>query len=146
MITPEQRGAIAREAKEWIGTPFRARSMLKGAGCDCATLAVGIYRATGMLPDTFELPGQYSVHFGLHTDDDIYLRMAQKWLTEISAGEAKPGDLVVLKLGRTWSHGAILLSWPMAIHASERHGSQYVNIEIDPPFRRREKRFFTPAV
>lgn len=145
-MTKEQRDAVVAEARSWIGTPFRARSMTRGAGCDCATLAAGVYLATAMLPDNFQMPKQYSVHFGLHTDDEIYLRMAREWLQEIPAGEAKPGDLILLHLGRTWSHGAILIDWPMAINADERNGARYVNIEIDPPFRRREKRFFTPKV
>jgi cell wall-associated NlpC family hydrolase len=150
MITDEQRRAIIAEAKTWLGTPFRARSMVKGAGCDCATFAVGVYRATGMLPEDFELPKQYSVHFGLHAEKpeelDFYLRFAREAMLEIPAGEAKPGDLLVLNLARTWSHGGILLDWPMVIHAEERNGVRISNMEIDPPFRRREKKFFTPIV
>ena len=120
--------------------------MMKGAGCDCATLPVAVYQATGIFPKDFPFPKQYSVHFGLHSTDDVYLRMAREWMDEISPGEAKPGDLIILNLARTWSHGAILIDWPMVIHADERNGVRMCNMEIEPPFRGRDKKFLTPRL
>ena len=36
---------IVREARSWIGTPYRHQGALKHAGADCLGLIRGVYRA-----------------------------------------------------------------------------------------------------
>ena len=46
---------IAAAARSWIGTPFHHRASLKGVGCDCIGLVLGVWREIGG-PGDVELP------------------------------------------------------------------------------------------
>lgn len=39
--------AVVRAARSWIGTPYVHRASVKGAGCDCLGLVLGVRRETG---------------------------------------------------------------------------------------------------
>lgn len=39
--------AIASEAEQWIGTPFRWQGAVRGVGCDCRGLVAGVAKACG---------------------------------------------------------------------------------------------------
>lgn len=41
--------AVVREAREWIGTPYVPQARVKGIGCDCVGLIVGVGEQTGLL-------------------------------------------------------------------------------------------------
>lgn len=41
--------AVVREAREWLGTPYRHQARLRGVGVDCVGLIVGVGLATGAL-------------------------------------------------------------------------------------------------
>ncbi len=44
---------VVDEARGWCGTPYRHQAHLKGAGCDCLGLVLGIWRELyGYLPET----------------------------------------------------------------------------------------------
>lgn len=38
---------IARAALGWVGTPFHHRAAIKGVGCDCIGLVLGVWREIG---------------------------------------------------------------------------------------------------
>jgi NlpC/P60 family putative phage cell wall peptidase len=58
--------AIVREARAWIGTPYRHGAAVKGVGCDCLGLVLGVrYACSGerltlpaYAPDWAEASGQ----------------------------------------------------------------------------------------
>ena len=40
---------VVAEARRWIGTPYHHQARLRGVGCDCAGLIIGVGLATGTL-------------------------------------------------------------------------------------------------
>ena len=108
-----QRAAVVAEAQSWLRTPFHDCAELKGVGVDCAHLVYAVYRACGIVPE-IEIPA-YSPQFMLHQSAEIYLGFVLKHAVEVEAPQ--PGDLVLWKFGRCFSHSAIVVDWPRIIHA-----------------------------
>ena len=52
------------------------------------------------------------------------------------------GDFVVFRFGRTFSHGAIVLGWPLVIHSAIPHGVLLADAERDGELMRREAKIF----
>lgn len=114
-LTAEQRERIVRAAREWLGTPYHHHGRVKGAGADCAMFPLSVFQECGLLPLNYR-PPQYSVQWHLHRSEELYLSEVRKFCIEI-AGPPQPGDFVVFRFGRTFSHGAIVLHWPLIIHS-----------------------------
>ena len=51
-----------------------------------------------------------------HRDAELYLEGLLRYTREIPGGPL-PGDIVLWKFGRCFSHGAIVIEWPTVIHA-----------------------------
>jgi NlpC/P60 family putative phage cell wall peptidase len=107
-------------ARSWIGTPYRHQAALKGVGCDCLGLLIGVWReVTGgeagpvppYTPDWAEAMGRETFVEGL-----------REYLREIAPGEAREGDLVLFR----WrahlpaKHAAILTAPDLMVHAQEK--------------------------
>jgi cell wall-associated NlpC family hydrolase len=119
-LTTEQRSNIVRAAKEWLGTPYHHHARVKGAGADCAMFPLAVYQECGVLPREYR-PPQYSVQWHLHRSEELYLNEIEKFVTEIGS-PPQPGDFIVFRFGRTFSHGAIVVNWPVVIHSYIPHG------------------------
>lgn len=111
---PAMRAAIVAEARSWLGTPYHHCARLKGVGVDCAQLPAAVYYAVGLIPD---LQPEYSPQWMMHRDEERYLSWVRPHAREISRKELSPGDLVMWKFGRTYSHSAIIIECPTIIHA-----------------------------
>jgi len=145
MLTDEQRAAIVKEAKEWLGTRYVGCSRTKGLGCDCMTLLAGVYTNTGHLR-TDPIPKQYSVQVGQHQHNTQYLDGVREYMREIPEAEVKPGDLVLYDIHGTgsYSHGALVVEWPgYVIHAMARHGVSGAHGTEHPKLRNAARLFFT---
>jgi cell wall-associated NlpC family hydrolase len=119
-LTTEQRSNIVRAAKEWLGTPYHHHARVKRAGADCAMFPLAVYQECGVLPREY-IPPQYSVQWHLHRSEELYLNEIEKFVVE-SEGPPQPADFVVFRFGRTFSHGAIVVEWPIVIHSYIPHG------------------------
>ena len=119
-LTIAQRANIVRAAKEWLGTPYHHHARVKGAGADCAMFPLAVYQECGVLPRGYR-PPQYSVQWHLHRSEELYLNEIEKFVTETDA-LPQPADFIVFRFGRTFSHGAIVVEWPIVIHAYIPHG------------------------
>jgi|SRR5579859_939565 len=64
----------------------------------------------------------------------------------VAAGSARPGDFVLYQFGRTWSHGAIVVEWPLIIHAVVQHGVILSDGEKEGMLVGRRRRFFSLPV
>jgi cell wall-associated NlpC family hydrolase len=119
-LTPEeidQRAAVVREACTWIGTPYQHQAGVKGAGADCGMLLARVFVNAGLVPTFDPRSGEgYSDQWFLHRDEERYLAFVQQYAAPIETPMF--GDIVVFLYGRTFSHGAIVVSWPMVVHAS----------------------------
>lgn len=100
----EQRAAVVAEARSWIGTKYHNCADIKGVGVDCGMLLVRCFVDLGLVPP-FD-PRPYAQDWHLHRDAERYLGWVRSWCGEVAA--PRPGDIVVFKYGRCFSHGGIV--------------------------------------
>jgi cell wall-associated NlpC family hydrolase len=139
-LTTEQRSNIVRAAKEWLGTPYHHHARVKHAGADCAMFPLAVYQECGALPREYR-PPQYSVQWHLHRSEELYLNEIEKFVTEIDA-VPQTADFIVFRFGRTFSHGAIVVEWPIVIHSYIPHGVLLSNALRDGELLGREHKCF----
>lgn len=114
MTEQEQREAVAAEARSWLLCPYHHHARIKGVGVDCAQLPIAVYSAVGLIP---EMEPSYSEQWHLHRSEELYVQHVLKFGREIGRDDVRTGDLVLWRWGRTYSHGGIVLDYPMVIHA-----------------------------
>lgn len=119
-MTSEKRTEIIRAAREWLGTPYHHYARIKRAGADCAMFPLAVYQECGVLSADFQ-PPHYSMQWHLHRSEELYLKTIAPFTREKS-GAPLPADFVVFKFGRAFSHGAIVVEWPLIIHSYIPHG------------------------
>lgn len=133
---------ILDAARAWVGTPYHHRACVQGAGCDCLMLIVQAYTAAGLLPADLTVP-EYSQDMMFHSDDSSYLDAVLSYCDEVET--PAPGGIALWQFGRTYSHGAIVASWPTVIHAYAPYGRVLeMPVTDDLRLMRRPVRFFTP--
>jgi cell wall-associated NlpC family hydrolase len=132
-----ERRAVVDEARSWLRTPYHHMGRAKGAGVDCATLLAEVYAGAGVLP-AFDVPF-YPPDWHLHREAERYLDFVLAHAVEIQhssqalsldgggkgEGEARdprPGDVALWRFGRCFSHGAIVIDWPLVVHAYAGRG------------------------
>ena len=147
-LTAEKRAEIVRAAKDWLGTPYHHMARVKKAGADCAMFPLAVYQECGVLPENFHLP-QYSMQWHLHRSEEMYLKTIEPLTQEIPADisgavgwRPSPADFVVFKFGRAFSHGAIVVEWPIIIHSYIPHGVLLGDALRDGEMIGREVKFF----
>ncbi len=99
-----ERAAVVAAARSWIGTPYHNCADVKGAGVDCGMLLVRVFVDTGLCPP-FD-PRPYPVDWHLHRAEERYLAFLLERCAEVVA--PLPGDIMVLRYGRCYSHGGIV--------------------------------------
>lgn len=126
-----ERAAVIDAARSWVGTPYHHMARVKGAGCDCGQLIIASFVEAGAVPD-FDT-GYYTTDWHLHRSEERYLgfvekhlqradevygerSLAERWLEDPSYAVA-PGDVIVWRVGRTYSHGGLVTDWPNFVHA-----------------------------
>lgn len=110
----EERARVVEIARSYIGTKYHHCAKVKGHGIDCLTLLIATFEEAGLIP-VAPVP-KYSPQWHLHHSEELYLEGLLKYTHEIET-EPKPGDIVLWKFGRCFSHGAIVVEWPTIIHA-----------------------------
>lgn len=116
----ELRGRVVVEARAWLGTPYHHHARLQGIGVDCAHLLAAVFEAGGLVPPQ-EL-GNYSPQWHLHHSEELYLQALQRaGARRLPFGSpVQPGDVLVWRFGRTYSHGGIAVTGgadPEVVHA-----------------------------
>jgi NlpC/P60 family putative phage cell wall peptidase len=125
--TSAVRAAIVAEARSWIGTPYHVCADLKGVGCDCAMLLVRVFCDLGLVAP-FD-PRPYSSDWHLHRSDEKYLDQLLAHAHIVAKPE--PGDVIIFRVGRCFSHGAIVsLASPLTIVHAFRPAGRVMEEEI----------------
>jgi len=135
-----RRLAVIEEARGWLRTPYHHMGRVKGCGADCLTLLAEVYEAAGVLPH-IDVPF-YPPDWNLHRDAERYLDGVTQYAREID-GPPQAGDVAVFLYGRCFAHGAIVVAWPLLIHAWWNAGVVYGDADR-PPLAARPVRFFDP--
>ncbi len=114
-----ERALVVDEARAWLRTPYHHMGRVKGAGVDCATLLAECYARAGLIP-SLDIPF-YPLDWHLHRDAERYLGFVLDHATEIDK-LPQPGDVALWRFGRCFAHGAIVVDWPLVIHAHAGRG------------------------
>ena len=119
MTHSDERAAVIAEAMTWLGTPWRHMARLKGVGVDCANLPIAVYGACGLIAP-FE-PSPYPRDWHIHKREERIVPVVERFGREIDPGDAQMADLLVFRIGRVFSHCAIVLEpGRRGVHASVR--------------------------
>lgn len=145
MTEEEQRATVIRTAKSYLRVPFHHMGLTR-AGVDCATLILKCAMAAGIVPEKEVLPF-YNFQWTHNGDNESLINFIRRFCPEF-AGPPKPASLVVFHIGRHFSHGAIVIEWPLCIHARVNSGVEWVDVSRDltlaahPDGSPRPKKFF----
>lgn len=145
-LEAQQRAAVLEEAATWLGTPHIHGQRVKGAGVDCANFPAAVYHAAGVVAEIPRHP--YTFQWHLHNDRELWLEEVVKYAREL-AGAPLPADLVLFRFGRVFSHGAIVVAWPLVVEARADAGRViYSDASRDGALARlagkpRPRKFFT---
>lgn len=110
---------IVREARRFIGTPYRHQAALCGVGCDCLGLVRGVWRAVyGQEPET---PPPYMRGWAIAEGDESLRDAARRHLIEIRPDAFTAGDVLLFRWRRDLvaRHLGIATQSDMMVHAHE---------------------------
>lgn len=119
-----ERDLIVKITKEYLRTPYHHYGSVKGSGVDCLTLIICVFKEAGLLLDV-NIP-KYSHEWHLHHSEEKYLNGLLQHSQEVE--KPKPGDIALWKFGRCFSHGAVVIEWPLIIHAYMGKGCVYEDV------------------
>jgi len=119
-MTPDKRIEVVATAMQWQNTPYHHQGNLKGVGVDCVMLMVEIYKACGVIPPQTD-PRPYAHDWHTHRNEELYLCGLAEFAEQVEVPE--PGDIALFKFGRCVSHGAIVMRWPLVMHAYLEQGA-----------------------
>lgn len=118
MTTTEARQKVVAEAQRYLGTPYFHMGMQRLAGVDCLTFLYLSFLGAGLIkPINIEYYPQDWHH---HRDIERYMMGLLQFTEEVPGPperEPLPGDVVLFRFGRVFSHGALIESWPTVLHA-----------------------------
>lgn len=145
------RSAIVSEARSWLGTPYHLGACLKGAGCDCATLLLGIYQACGLIGE--EELGVFSGDWFHHASREEYMMRVLRHAYKVAettcyrSTQALPGNIVLTRTpgSRLYNHGCLVLDWPHVVHAIHP-GVMEIDASRDPMWAFEQIAIFDPFV
>ena len=141
VLTDDQRRHVVTKAMTWLGTTYHHRAAVRGAGADCAMFPLSVFQVCGILPFDYRPPA-YSVQWHLHHSEELYLKELARFAIEVTT-PPRPADLVIFRFGRTFSHGAIVLDWPLIIHSCIPHGVVLSDATRDADLAGRDVKLFT---
>jgi NlpC/P60 family putative phage cell wall peptidase len=116
------RAAIVECALSWVGTPYHHRARIKGVGVDCAQLLIGVYAEAGLI-EPFDT-GDYPQDWACHRDDERFVAWVERFATRTE--RTRPGDVLVYRYFRCFSHGAIVIDEELMVHSFIGRGVEVV--------------------
>lgn len=139
-LSPKLASNVVEVAKTWLGTPYHMGAKIKGVGVDCGTLLTEVYREAGVVGEDICL-GSFAQDWFLHTREEKYLDWITRYCVETDSRD--PGNIVLFRYGRIFSHGGIIVEWPLVIHAW-RGGVSYADV-TQPPLMGRKTVLYEPV-
>jgi NlpC/P60 family putative phage cell wall peptidase len=107
---------IVRQARTWLRTPFHHQARLKGKGCDCLGLIVGVVDELGLKDRNGKLLASYDeITYPTEPDGAYLTQRLTELLEEVPIAEAQPGDLALFKVRDNPQHLAILTDYEGAL-------------------------------
>jgi len=111
----QTRERILAEAMTWKRTPFHHKGRKKGIGVDCGGFIYEVYKHVLGIPHE-PFPAHYAEDWALHqNDNEIYLAFLKPYVRQVN--KPQPGDVIMFKMGRAFSHGTLYIGNNNVIHA-----------------------------
>jgi len=110
------RTAVLDEARSWLGTRWAHNQRVRGGGVDCGQYIIACFIGAGLVAP-FET-GAYPADWMMHRSEERYLGWVEQYLDPVDAPQ--PGDVAAWRYGHCFSHGAIVVDWPVVLHAYRR--------------------------
>lgn len=103
---------IVAQARTWLGTPFHHQARLKGKGCDCLGLIIGVVDELGLKDIQGRLLSSYDeITYPKEPDGAYLIDKLTDILTEVPIADAHAGDLALFKVRENPQHLAILTDY-----------------------------------
>jgi hypothetical protein len=83
-------------------------------------LLIGIFAGVGLI-DEFE-PDEYPRDWMMHRSEERFRTAVNERADSIDGSDLQPGDVALYKVGHCFAHGAVVIDWPVVIHADSRFG------------------------
>lgn len=100
---------IVRQARTWKGTRFHHQARLKGIGCDCLGLVVGVAEEVGLRDANGRLLSAYDETSYSKAPNGEYLTgKLEELLTSVPLKEKRPGDIGLFLIDGNPQHLAII--------------------------------------
>jgi NlpC/P60 family putative phage cell wall peptidase len=140
------RDEIVAAARAWIGTPYRHQGALKGVGCDCLGLLIGVWREVGggdqpsrsalRLDEAGAVP-PYTPDWAEAMGRETFVEGLREHLNEIDPSAAREGDLVLFRWRKHLpaKHAAIMTAHDRMVH-SQQHAA-VTEVPVSDWWRRR---------
>ena len=126
---------IIREARTWVGTPFRHQGRIKGVAGDCAAPVQCVANALGISDFVIR-------NYGREPVPEKMRKVLEEKLDPVEKNKMAPGDILWMRFGSNKpSHLAILTDTGTIIHANERLGRCCEHI-LDEKWRKRIHRVY----
>ena len=114
---PARRVQMRAEAESWLGTPFRHRANVKGAGADCVHFIAEVMRTCGVVNGYVFPP--YSPDWPKHRTQSLvlgWLAASARFSLLPNGSSPLPGDVGCYKINKCVHHCALVLEPPLLIH------------------------------
>ncbi len=107
---------IVAHARGWLGTPFHHQARLRGVGCDCLGLIVGVVNELE-LKDAQGTPlaAYDEVTYSREPDGAYLIEKLVGLLDEVPVVDMRAGDLALFRVRENPQHLAILTDYEGAI-------------------------------
>jgi len=114
------RSDVVAEARQWLGTPYHHGASVKGAGCDCIGLIIGVARCLGM-PEAaaFDQDIRYK-GYSRPPNPRLLIQACDDYLDRVPiVSDALQGDIALGRIEIEPQHFGILsaIDPPYIIHA-----------------------------
>ena len=129
------RERIVAAARGWIGTPYRHQGRLKGVGCDCLGLLIGVYREI-VVEEVAKVP-PYTRDWAEAAARETLREGLRQYLSEVAPAAAGAGDVLLFRWRADLpaKHAGILVAADRMVHAQE--GACVAEVAVSGWWRRR---------
>lgn len=115
---------IIAQARTWLGTPFHHQGRLKGVGCDCLGMIIGIADELQLTHDDVLLSSFDRTDYSHTPNTTALLTTMEAYLQEIT--DIQPGDIALMQIQNNPQHLGIITNYPRGklgiIHALSGQG------------------------
>ena len=110
---------VVAEARTWLGTRFHHQGSLKGAGCDCVGLVLGVGKALGIYPQDLQARGEFApfVGYARRPSGGLLESGCTRFALPIPAASAQPGDVLLFRFEAAPTHVGIIGDYPGGGHS-----------------------------